>query len=124
MLLAEVSRVLRPGGHLVLDFLNAVRVKKESWGSTLRREGEFDIEETRSVTPDGRRVMKQVRVAGAASRRELARYEERVTLFGREELVTLLEEVGLGTHEAWGDYEGAPFDEGISSRLILLARKR
>jgi len=67
--------------------------------------------------------VKQVRVAGATSGRELARYEERVTLFERSELEEFLSSAGLEPVEALGDYAGGAFDAAQSPRLILLARK-
>lgn len=122
-LLAEVYRVLRPGGHYVLDFLNAARVRAEDDRTTVRREGDFEIHEARSVTTDGRRVVKHVRVSGASSGRELARYEERVTLFGEDELRAFVEDAGLETLEVLGDYEGRCFDRATSARVIVIARR-
>ena len=107
----------------MLDFLNAARVRVGDGRATRRREGEFEIEEARSLTPDRRRVLKRVRVSGVASGRELARYEERVTLFGKEELAALLRGAGLLPLDFLGDYRGEPFRVDSSPRLIIVARK-
>ena len=65
--------------------------------------------------------MKQIRiepVAGGATRG----FEERVRLYGFEELVSLLAEAGLVVERPLGDYEGRPFEPG-SPRLILAGRR-
>jgi len=119
---AEASRVLRPGGFHVLDFLNREAVLAHPKPETERRSGEWRIREWRRIE-DGRRVVKRVQVSPAAGGAAVADYEERVTLYGRDELVQLLGAAGLAVREIWGDYGGASYDPDRSPRLVLLSVK-
>lgn len=119
--LEEISRVLRPGGRLLIDFLNAGSVEV-SGGTTTRREGDVDIEEHRERDPSGRFLIKRVRVLP----RDAAEvsYRERVRLYTAGEMQMMLEGAGLPVAERYGDYDAGAFAEGTSPRLILLAEKK
>lgn len=120
--LAEAARVLRPGGYHVLDFLNRDGVLRHPTPRTERRSGGWKIREDRRIEQD-RRVVKRVVVSPAAGGSPVADYEERVTLYGSEELRGLLRAVGLAPEREWGEYDGSPFDAARSSRLVILSRR-
>jgi SAM-dependent methyltransferase len=117
--LAEVGRVLRPGGFHLLDFLNRERVLAHPNPDTERVSGDWRIRESRRVE-DGR-VVKRVLVQPAAGGAPVADYEERVTLHGRKELESMLKDVGLVVRQVWGEYTGEPYHPDDSSRLVLLS---
>jgi SAM-dependent methyltransferase len=113
--LVEVARVLRPGGRIVLDYLNAPAVRGDLVPRDERVvEGRTVIQE-RTLSTDGRFVVKRIRVAG-----EAMEFVEQVRLFERKDLEAMLAAAGLVVREALGDYHGAPYD-ARSPRLILVA---
>jgi SAM-dependent methyltransferase len=105
--LAEVARVLAPGGGFLLDGMNRDAVLA---GLVPRsdREGPGDtrIHEARWITPDGRRVEKRVRIFRPD--RPVEEYTESVRLYSREELAERLEAAGLAVEGAFGDLAGSP----------------
>ena len=110
--LREMVGTLRPGGWLVIDFLNASEVR----GRLVPRErvsvlgGEVDV--ARSVSPDGRYVCKAIVTADGR------RFVERVRLFEPAEIAAMLGEAGIDVRHRFGDYDAAPLVSG-SPRTIL-----
>jgi SAM-dependent methyltransferase len=110
--LREMVGTLRPGGWLVIDFLNASEVR----GRLVPRErvpvlgGEVDV--VRSVSPDGRYVCKTIVTPDGR------RFVERVRLFEPAEIAAMLGEAGIDVRHRFGDYDAAPLRSG-SPRTIL-----
>ncbi len=119
--LDEVSRVLRPGGFYLFDFLNRSRVMRDLRPESRQESARFRAEERRRV--EGDRVFKEVRIHDRDSGEETLRYEESVRLFGREEILDAAGSRGLRAWKSWGSYTGHPYSEEESPRLILLFRK-
>ena len=118
--LDEVRRILRPGGHLVLDFLNSARVRE---GLVPHDEREVDgrlVVQERRLVDGGRSVEKTIRMSAIGSGEE-ERFIERVRLYDPDELEELLVSAGFSPVCSFGDYQGTPFAAG-SPRFILLAR--
>lgn len=135
-MLAEVARVLAPGGGWLLDFLDSERVAAELAGGTKRRQrrsGPLDVREERDLATEPRRVIKRVELQAAAGQAEAAAalgvgaaglaYQEQVTLFSLAELDDLAGGVGLERVAAAGGYDGRPLQPGSSERWLLLYRK-
>lgn len=121
----EVRRILRPGGWFFFDFLNAGKVchaiahaPREQY-IRLANGDEWHVE--RWLSPDGKRAEKLQRRIHAGSEDRLIR--ESVRLYTKPELWRALEDRGLEVKECLGDYDGGPFREEISDRLILVCRR-
>ena len=117
--LAEVARVLKPGGRLVLDHMNAeVTIRNLQPESLERREG-LTLKQTRRYDAIARRVIKQVEYTptGGAPRHWI----ESVRLFTPAELDAFMHAAGLHVTARFGDLEGAPFDEAASPRQVVQA---
>lgn len=117
--LAEVARVTRRGGKFVLDFLNSDHVR-----STLVPKGSSNIggravEVRREISSDDRFVVKTI-AAGAEAGAADQTFVERVRLFDRLDLETMLEESGFGVEQVLGDYAGGAHSES-SPRTIMFA---
>lgn len=116
--LAAIQRVLRPDATLVLDLMNAARIR-----STLvpesrdEREGRVLVQR-RSLTQDGRRVVKHVELTEPDGTTRA--WHEDVRLFDPEELDALLARHGLHRTRLEGDFDGRPFDPD-SPRMIAWA---
>lgn len=120
--LREIARVLAEKGTFVLDFLNAERVRHHIEASSRRVVGDAEVEEARELSADGRVLTKRVRVQWPG--REPAEYVERLRLYARDELTSMLAGAGFDVRAVHGDYDLGPFDDDVSARLILVCEKR
>jgi len=113
--LTEVSRVLRPGGVCVLDYLNADQVRATLVPHDTRRVRNRVVTQDRRVSADGKYVEKTISAAGSPNT-----YLERVRLFEPDELRCLLHDAGLVIEHEMGDYAAGPLDR-TSPRAIFFA---
>src|SRR5262245_22495811 len=114
LVLRQVAAALVPRGVFVLDYLNAEHVRR-----TLKlgeRTAGRAVRVTRRIDADSRFVIKEIEL-----RDEGRRFEERVRLYGAEELAALLTEAGLRIVARFGDYEGGPLNAD-APRVILVGR--
>jgi len=114
VVLRQVAAALVPRGVFVLDYLNAEHVRR-----TLKlgeRAAGHDVRVTRRIDGDSRFVIKEIEL-----RDEGRRFEERVRLYGAEELAALLSDAGLRIIARFGDYDGAAAGPD-APRVILVAR--
>jgi SAM-dependent methyltransferase len=131
-----IARVLTPGGHWFLDFLDSERVAAELAGGAPVRERELGgvaVHEQRQLASAPRRVIKTVTLTpgegdpASAARlgipAEGLQYREEVTLMSLEELDGLAAGAGLVRVAAAGDYDGAPLQPGASARWLLVYRR-
>jgi len=119
--LDEMRRVLHPGGELVLDQMNAVRVRRELVPESHRRIGRFEVWERRALDRSGERIVKDIELRDGAERHH---YREEVRLWDAAALDAACVRGGFEVLTHWGDYDGAPFDAERAARLILRARRR
>ncbi|OGU01021.1 MAG: hypothetical protein A2085_10220 [Gemmatimonadetes bacterium GWC2_71_10] len=113
--LAEVARVLKPGGHFVLDFLNAPQVRATLVARDERRLGESVVVQERRISDDGRFVVKTIHLSG-----EGQSFMERVRLLERADLERMFAAAGLTVERVLGDYEGGAHGPH-SPRCLLVA---
>lgn len=115
----NIAAALRPGGALVLDYLN-VRVAEAQLRpyETLERDG---VRYAISRRSDAAHIYKLITVAGERS--TAIAHEERVAKFGLEHFRLMLALYGLDIEAVYGDYAFGSFDPRSSPRLIVVARK-
>ena len=116
--LAEVASVLPPGGHFVLDYLNAEETVANLKPNDERRVNDLVIEQQRSITPDGKFVEKKITLRGRNKS-----FVERVRLFSRSQLESLLTDAGFAVESVYGDYAGSDWS-AASQRTMLVSAKR
>jgi len=116
--LAELARMLRPGGHLVLDHANRAALESQLVPADTRRAPGLVIHQTRRLV--GSRVQKQVSVERDDGRRE--RYTEDVRLYRPAELAALLAAAGFADVHCYGGFAGQPLTP-VAPRMILVARR-
>ncbi len=117
--LAEVARVTRPGGKFVLDFLNSDHVRKTLVPKEASTIGSRSVEVRREISSDDRFVVKTIASGGESGEQT---FLERVRLFDRFDLETMLEESGFGVEKVLGDYAGGAHSE-VSPRTIVFATR-
>ncbi len=115
--LADVARVIRPGGWFVLDYLHAEQVRQSLVTRDERTVGTVTVEQEREISADGRFVRKMITIG------DLGRtFVERVRLFEPSELEALCTDAGFVVDAMLGDYDGSPLRTG-APRVILFARR-
>jgi SAM-dependent methyltransferase len=116
----NIARSLRPGGHLVLDYLNVGYA-----------DARMTPEETRDIDgtcyrirrwTDGRRFFKRIVVDDGRGGEPLV-YREQVARFSLADFQRLLLPQGLEIVELYGDYRLGAYDAKESPRLVLIAKK-
>ena len=117
--LAEVARVLRPGGLAALDLMNPSFVRANLRDETTREGEDFLLRERRSLADGGRRVIKDVELVRNGDSR---RWREDVRLYELDELRPKLAAHGLVVQSTFGGFAGEPASAS-APRLLLLAMR-
>jgi ubiquinone/menaquinone biosynthesis C-methylase UbiE len=118
--LAEIGRVLRPGGRLVIEIMHRDRLvhgfHEQDWqrvgeGRLLLEQRAFDaaagVAQTTQILIDN---------TGARDSRTFA-----VRVYTATELVAMLRRAGFDDARCYGDLEGGPF--ATTTRLVIVARR-
>ncbi|WP_107724566.1 class I SAM-dependent methyltransferase [Desmospora activa] len=112
--LREIARVVKPGGRFVIDYLNHAVVKEGLVPQSERMEEEVVIREKR-WTEEGF-VKKEIEVEDNEGKR---RYLERVKLYTREQMETMMTAAGLVIEKVKGDFDSSDYAEATSPRMIF-----
>lgn len=123
LVLQEVHRVLKEGGVFLLDFINAEKISRDLLDHTHREANGYDIDERRAIENQGKYLVKRAVVTNmeTGDQEEIV---ERLRLYTRRDLLTMLGSVRMEVSEIFGDYAANPFVDGVSDRVILVARKK
>ena len=121
--LGGIERALRPGGELVIDFLNAARTVAELVPAERIERGGIAFDITREVRDAT--IVKTIEVDDPrrAAGEPRPRFQERVRALSADTLRGYLRDAGLSIERRYGDYALRPFRPDTSDRLILVARK-
>jgi len=115
LVVRQVAAALAPGGHFVLDYLNAEQVRRTIQLSE-QAKGR-DVLVRRRIDSANRFVIKEIELRGRARS-----FQERVRLYGADELAALCVDAGLRVVARFGDYDaGAPGPN--TPRVILVAAR-
>lgn len=115
--LAEMAATLRPGGWLVLDFLNADAVRAALVPEEETHLAGLPVRIRRELVDDGRFVRKRITTADGRV------FTERVRLFGGDELAGMLTAAGITVRHKFGDYDGGAITPS-APRLMLMGDRR
>ena len=118
---AEIGRVLRPGGRFVLDLMNPERVRATLVPASTASRGGVEIEERRSLAEGGRRVRKEIRLTGRDG--AVRSWSEDVRLYAASELEPWVRSAGLALEVFHGDFDGSALGPE-SPRQILVGSRR
>jgi len=116
-LLCTIRGLLRPGGVLLLDFLNAHRLRACLVEDDVVERPGLRVESRRSI--EGNRLLKRMRIERLETGvvREVT---ESVRLYEPCELRALAQDCGLNVTHEFGNYDGSPFRDTVSPRWIGL----
>jgi len=115
LVVRQVAAALGPGGHFVLDYLNAEQVRNTIEGS--QRTSDRSARVTRRIGEDGRFVIKEIEL-----RDEGRAFQERVRLYAAQELASLFTDAGLRVEAQFGDYDGGPASSDAPRTILIGAR--
>ncbi|MEP6506875.1 MAG: class I SAM-dependent methyltransferase [Gemmatimonadales bacterium] len=113
----EVARVTSHGGTFVLDFLNTTHLRDTLVPYDERAIGDRIVEQRRSISDDGRFVIKHICVRGTNKE-----YVERVRLFEAGDLTHMLTMAGFAVKSSFGNYDVTPLTHD-SPRVILFGTR-
>lgn len=118
--LAEMARVLAPGGTLVMDLMNPAAIRRGLVPSSREERDGIVLEAERRLENGGRRVVKEVRLTTADGAERS--WREEVRMFEPDELDERLLALGLRVERRAGDFSGERFDPAEAARQIVVAR--
>ncbi len=122
LVLAEVNRVLSPGGKFLLDYINSEKIAIDLINETQRDSGIYSILEKRRLDTRRGYLKKEVRITNNADGAESV-IEERLRLYSKDDLCSMLKTMGFFIEDVFGDYSANPFMDGVSQRTIIIAGK-
>ena len=117
--LQEIARLLKPGGRFIIDYLNPQDIIRHLVPHSERTDDGVHIDERRSIEEGFVRKRIVLTEPGKPERS----YLEQVKLYGLGDFLRLMEGTGLVVAEVFGHYDGSPYEEASSKRLILTGRK-
>jgi SAM-dependent methyltransferase len=119
--MAEFARVLKPGGRLVLDLSSRRALIALASHPTIRYAGgEHECLERFAWDPKNE-VLSNETVWRWPGGRERARY--RMRLYTPRQTGKMLDLNGLEVENIFGGFDGRPYDERDSERMLVIARK-
>jgi len=115
-MIAEIRRLLRPGGRFYMDYLNPPRVLDGLVPESRREKGGTLIVERRCHDPETCRVEKTITICRPGG--EKREYCESVRIYKRGEMERMIADAGLNLLGVLGSADGAPYDAD-ADRMIL-----
>jgi 2-polyprenyl-3-methyl-5-hydroxy-6-metoxy-1,4-benzoquinol methylase len=114
----NISKGLKPGGMLLIDFFNAVWVRKNLTPTEAKTIGGVTFHMQKTIR--GNHVYKNIEFEAEG---KPFKFQERVRLFELADFMALFEQTGIRLVRTYGDYSMQSFHPETSKRLILVAQK-
>jgi ubiquinone/menaquinone biosynthesis C-methylase UbiE len=118
--LAEIGRVLRPDGRLVIEIMHRDRLvrgfRERDW--QLLGEGRLMLQQ-RTFDPAAGVAQTTQTLIGTGGERESRTFSVRV--YSATELLAMLDRAGFAEAKCYGELDGSPFTP--DTRLVILARR-
>jgi hypothetical protein len=122
-----MKRVLKSGGHFLIDYLNSTFLVRHMVPLTERLDEPTGLRIIEKRVIDNDFIVKEIEVKPPADKKGAVGasryYQERVRLIGLAQFMRMLVEAGLVLDNVYGDYDGSPYGADSSKRLILLGRR-
>jgi SAM-dependent methyltransferase len=118
--LRTLANALKPGGRLVLDYLNSNYVASHLVTDEVKEKENVVFDIRRELK--AHKFMKQISILDKEKMRR-ATYTESVNAFTREEFEAMFAKQGLKITEIFGDYHFNSYDEQRSPRQVIVATK-
>ena len=115
----QFATVLKPGGNLLLDLINFAPLLTRLVAEDRTSVDGSEIVQRRKV--DGRIVIKEIEIRRPSG--VIEKFEERVRLYPRNEILELAKRFSLSHVKTFGDESGGTYLPDSSPRMTLLFRK-
>lgn len=119
LVLQTVYEALRPGGELVLDYLNTHRVERQLVAEETKLEGGTEFRLRRRIH-DG---YFEKRIDFVDDDGQPHTFTERVMALWPEQFAEYFRLAGLRVRATFGNYELGPYDAATSPRLLFVVKK-
>ncbi len=119
LVLSRAYGALQSGGWYVLDLLNPVALIRNLVPHSRRTVGDLAVVEERAFEHD--RITKTITITPPVG--ETLAFSESVRLYPREEILSMLEDEGFTVTGIAGNYQGEPFNEHDSPRMMIFCQK-
>ena len=119
LVLNRAYGALKPGGWYVLDLLNPVPLARNLVSHSRRTAGDLALLEERAFEND--RITKSITITPPLGK--TVTFSESVRLYSKEEILVMLVDAGFSVADIAGNYQGEPFMEHDSPRMMLFCRK-
>jgi SAM-dependent methyltransferase len=116
--LHSIEQMLEPGGTLVIDFMNALKVIDNLVQDEVKEIGGITFHIRREY--DGQHIFKHIYFQDNGKE---FNFTERVQALKESDFYNLLSATSLQIIRIFGDFSLSPFDAESSDRLILVAKK-
>lgn len=116
--LSELASCLMPGGFLVIDLMNAARVRQTLVPESESFNGGRRIVQQRWIR--GNRVQKRIEVTNSIGEQWI--FREDVRLYEPDEIVGMMLSAGLADPVLAGGFDGLPYSSD-SARMLVRARR-
>ncbi|WP_291909642.1 bifunctional 2-polyprenyl-6-hydroxyphenol methylase/3-demethylubiquinol 3-O-methyltransferase UbiG [Chitinophaga sp. CB10] len=118
--LRTLTNALKPGGKLVLDYLNSNYVAAHLVKAEVKEKDHVVFDIHREL--QNNKFLKEISILDKEKMRRL-KYTESVNAFTREDFREMLTRQGMEITEIFGDYHFNSYDAQQSPRLIIIATK-
>lgn len=118
--LHEISRVLKPGGWFLLDYLNPQYVKTHFEPESVKEYGEYQIIERRQFSRDYERIEKEIIIENWGGKNHT--FYESVRLYSYQEMIDMLNSADLYIFGCMGSFDGRAYETN-SPRMILFGTR-
>ncbi len=116
LVLSQIKKTLKPGGILVIDFMNAEKVLGNLVPAETQKRGELIFNIKRSC--DGSHFYKDIVVIDGE---KTSHFQEKVQYLDIHDFTRLLNTTGFEIERTFGNYNLDGFDSSKSDRLIMVA---
>ncbi len=111
---------LRPGGLLVIDYLNGDYVKSNMVEASVIERGSYKFKINKKV--ERSHILKDISFVDADGKER--HYTESVAIFSVSDFVAIFNNAGFELQNTFGDYKLNPYDEAGSPRMIMVFKKK
>lgn len=118
--LAELARVLAPGGRLAIKVANAEPILADFRASDREDKWDTVVEIRRSLSQDPARMTEQIEIRGPQGS---ATYQRRQRLYRQDEIRAAVERAGLAPVNVTATAAGDAFEPATSPALVIIAER-
>jgi ubiquinone/menaquinone biosynthesis C-methylase UbiE len=119
--LANIARILVPGGRLCLKVVNGIPILQDFRESDREEREGTVVEISRTLIPEPPRISEKISVSGLRGNGE---YERRQRLYRPDEMYAMLERAGFSIVAVFSHSDGGLFDPAVSTVMWIIGERK